>query len=136
MVLHKEAVIVVVRRAIGKRSGGAHRTRRRWDQAAERRHASGAKVVPEGRRRMTSIRIQFERGGPMASSTKQVALDVIQQMPDDASLDEIMYQLYFRATIDRGLEELRTGKTVSHEEVKRSLAGWLQSIASNTGMRR
>lgn len=72
----------------------------------------------------------------MASSTKQVALDVIQQMPDDASLDEIMYQLYFRATIDRGLEELRTGKTVSHEEVKRSLAGWLQSIASNTGMRR
>ncbi len=64
----------------------------------------------------------------MALSTKQAALEAIQQMPDDASLEDIMYRLYFRATIDQGLEELRTGKTVSHEEVKRSLAEWLQSI--------
>lgn len=64
----------------------------------------------------------------MTLSSKDAARRIIEQMPDDASLEDIMYQLYFRATIDRGLEELRTGKTVSHEEVKRSLAKWLQSI--------
>jgi len=31
----------------------------------------------------------------------------------------------------RGLRELREGKTLSHWEVKRSLAKWLQSAAHN-----
>lgn len=63
----------------------------------------------------------------MAVSNKQVALQMIERMPDDASLEEIMYQLYFSERVERGLEELEEGKTVSHEEVKRSLAKWLQS---------
>ena len=66
-------------------------------------------------------------GGKMAVSNKQVALQMIERMPDDASLEEIMYQLYFSERVERGLEELEEGKTVSHEEVKRSLAKWLQS---------
>ena len=57
----------------------------------------------------------------MAKSIKQAALRVIAQMPDDASLEDIMYELYFRQRIDHGLRELEEGKTVSHEEVKRSL---------------
>jgi predicted transcriptional regulator len=61
----------------------------------------------------------------MAKSIKQAALTVIGQMPDDASLEDIMYELYFRQRIDRGLRELEEGKTVSHEEVKRSLVRWL-----------
>ncbi|MBI2001748.1 MAG: hypothetical protein HYT85_13250 [candidate division NC10 bacterium] len=63
----------------------------------------------------------------MAKSIKQAALRVIGQMPDDASLEDIMYELYFRQRIDRGLRELEEGKTVSHEEVKRGLVKWLQS---------
>ena len=63
----------------------------------------------------------------MAKSMKQTALRVIGQMPDDASLEDIMYELYFRQRIDRGLRELEEGKTVSHEEVKRGLVKWLQS---------
>lgn len=63
----------------------------------------------------------------MAISTKRTALRVIERMPDDASLEDIMYELYFRQRIDRGLRELDEGKTVSHEEVKRGLVKWLQS---------
>ncbi len=63
----------------------------------------------------------------MATSTKQAALRMIERMPDDASLEDIMYELYFRKRVDRGLRELDEGKTVSHEEVKRSLVKWLQS---------
>jgi hypothetical protein len=61
----------------------------------------------------------------MAVSTKQAALKVIQRIPDDASLKDIMYELYFRQRVDRGLRELQEGKTLSHAEVKRGLAKWL-----------
>jgi predicted transcriptional regulator len=43
-------------------------------------------------------------------------------MPDDASLEEVMYELYFRQRVDRGLRELDEGKTVSHTDIKRGLA--------------
>jgi hypothetical protein len=58
----------------------------------------------------------------MATTAKQAALTLIQRMPEDASLEEVMYNLYFRQRVDRGLRELGAGKTVSHTEVKRSLA--------------
>jgi predicted transcriptional regulator len=60
-------------------------------------------------------------------SPKQAALKMIEQMPADASLEDIMYELYFRQRVDRGLQELDAGETVSHEEVKQSLVQWLQS---------
>ncbi len=63
----------------------------------------------------------------MATSTKQRALRIIQRMPEDTSLEEVMYELYFRQRVERGIRELNSGKTTSHSEVKRSLAQWLQS---------
>lgn len=60
----------------------------------------------------------------MAGRSKQTALKIISRMPDDASLEDIMYELYFRQRVDRGLRELQEGKTLSHQEVKRSLAKW------------
>ena len=63
----------------------------------------------------------------MATSTKQAALRMIQRLPEDASLEEMMYELYFRQRVENGLRELDSGKTISHNEVKRSLAQWLRS---------
>jgi len=63
----------------------------------------------------------------MDVSPKQVALKMIEQMPPDASLENIMYELYFRQRVDRGLQEFDAGKTISHQEMKKSLAKWLQS---------
>ena len=60
-------------------------------------------------------------------SDKEKALQVIQKLPDDISLEDIMYELYFRARIDEGIKQLDEGKVVSHEDVKRSLTDWLQS---------
>ena len=64
----------------------------------------------------------------MDSNPKTTALRIIQSMSDDASLEDIMYALFFRQRIDIGLEELRQGLTVSQDDVKRSLAQWLQSV--------
>ena len=32
----------------------------------------------------------------MITNVKQVALKIIEDMPDDASLEDVMYELYFR----------------------------------------
>ena len=67
----------------------------------------------------------------MAGRNKQTALKIISRMPDDAPLEDIMYELYFRQRVNRGLRELQEGKTLSHQEVKRSLTKWLQSAGMN-----
>ena len=64
----------------------------------------------------------------MDSNPKTTVLRIIESMSDDASLEDIMYELFFRQRIDLGLEELRQGLTVSQDDVKRSLAQWLQSV--------
>ena len=64
----------------------------------------------------------------MDSNPKTTVLRIIESMSDDASLEDIMYELFFRQRIDLGLEELRQGLTVSQDDVKRSLAQWLQFV--------
>jgi predicted transcriptional regulator len=58
-------------------------------------------------------------------SDKQLALESIQRLPDDASLDAIAERLEFLAAIRKGLNQIERGETVSHGEVKRQLATWL-----------
>jgi predicted transcriptional regulator len=63
----------------------------------------------------------------MKTTQRREALKMIEAMPRDASLEDIMYELYFRQRVDRGLREMKAGRTVSHRPVKRSVAGWLRS---------
>jgi predicted transcriptional regulator len=58
-------------------------------------------------------------------SDKEIALDSIQRLPADASLDTIAERLEFLAAIRKGIEQIERGETVPHEEVKRQLAAWL-----------
>jgi len=38
-----------------------------------------------------------------------------------------MYELYFRQRVERGLAEMRKGETLSHDEVRKSVARWLKT---------
>jgi len=58
-------------------------------------------------------------------SDKELALDSIRRLPEDAGLDMIAERLEFLAAIRKGSEEIDRGETVPHEEVKRQLATWL-----------
>jgi len=58
-------------------------------------------------------------------SDKQLALDSIERLPENASLEVIAERLEFLAAIRKGLGQIERGETVSHEEVKRQLASWL-----------
>ncbi len=58
-------------------------------------------------------------------SDKELALDSIRQLPEDAKLDTIAERLEFLAAIRRGLDQIERDETMPHEEVKRQLATWL-----------
>ena len=50
---------------------------------------------------------------------------MIAALPDDASMEEIVYRLHVIQRIREGLEDIEAGRTVSHEEVEAELAKWL-----------
>jgi predicted transcriptional regulator len=59
-------------------------------------------------------------------STKDQLLDMIRKMPDDLTIEDVMQELYVRQKIEAGLLQIDQGETVSHDEVKASLARWLK----------
>jgi hypothetical protein len=60
-------------------------------------------------------------------NAKQEAHEIVDTLPDDVSLDAIGLELQFRASVLRGLEQAARGEGLSHEDVKRRLAAWLES---------
>ena len=60
------------------------------------------------------------------ATEKENIMQMIKDLPDDVTLDEIMYHLYVKQKILRGLEDIKQGKTHSHEEVKKMARKWLK----------
>jgi len=61
----------------------------------------------------------------MAGTAKQAVVDMIERLPDDASVEDIMAELYFRQKVDEGLRQLDASEGIDHEETKRRLGKWL-----------
>lgn len=56
---------------------------------------------------------------------KDSALQQIQAMPEDVTIDEILYHLYVRKQIEQGLADVDADRTYTTDEVKQRLAKWL-----------
>jgi predicted transcriptional regulator len=56
---------------------------------------------------------------------KEQVVRMIQAMPDDATVDDIMAELFFKLQVDAGLKELDEGKGIPHEEVSKRMSKWL-----------
>ena len=57
-------------------------------------------------------------------SAKDRLISVIREQPDDATLDDILRELALARMIERGLADSDTGRTISHEEMKRQIDSW------------
>lgn len=56
---------------------------------------------------------------------KEIALQTIKNLPEDASWEDIQERINFIAAIRKGLHELNEGKGISHDKVKEEFAEWL-----------
>lgn len=57
------------------------------------------------------------------ATPKETAKQLIEHMSDEATWDEIMYELYVKQKLENGLKASDEGHTVSHEEAKYRLLG-------------
>jgi hypothetical protein len=60
-------------------------------------------------------------------TAKQEALDLLERLPDDVSMDTLLAELHFKASVLRGLEEAMRGEGTSHAEVKKRVRAWRES---------
>jgi predicted transcriptional regulator len=58
-------------------------------------------------------------------SNKELVLETVRNMPEDAALAEISEEIAILAALREAETALAEGRTVSHEEVKARLASWL-----------
>lgn len=59
------------------------------------------------------------------STAKEEVRKILDELPDDASLEEIQYRIYVVQKIESGLQQLAEGRTLPHEEVQQRMAKWL-----------
>ena len=57
------------------------------------------------------------------STIKEDAKKMIERLPENATWDDLMYELYITKKIEVGLDAVEKGKTVCHEDVKKRILG-------------
>ena len=57
---------------------------------------------------------------------KDAAKQVINALPDDATMDDIIHALYMKAKFDRGEREIQEGRGIPQEEARERMAKWLR----------
>ncbi len=50
---------------------------------------------------------------------------MLDQLPDDASFEDIQYHIYVREKVERGLKDIEEGRVLTQEEVERRMSKWL-----------
>lgn len=55
------------------------------------------------------------------AALKQEALNTINDLPDDADMEEIMYRLYVLDKVRKGQEAAQQGRTISSDKLKQEI---------------
>jgi predicted transcriptional regulator len=59
-------------------------------------------------------------------TTKEKMIQMVQALPDDASVEDAMERLLLLAKIERGLQQADAGQLIPHEKVKERMTKWLK----------
>ena len=55
---------------------------------------------------------------------KEKITKVVLSQPEDATYDEIIRELVFAKMVDRGLEDVRSGRVISNDEMANRIRSW------------
>jgi len=54
-------------------------------------------------------------------TTKQIVLEAIRKLPDDATIEDVLDTLHFLAKVQQGLEQSEHGEVITHADAKKRL---------------
>ncbi len=57
-------------------------------------------------------------------TVKEKITKVVLSQPEDATYDEIIRELAFSRMVDRGLEDVRSGRVISNSEMANRIRAW------------
>ena len=56
--------------------------------------------------------------------TKEKVIEMVNGLPDQFNLDELMERLVFIDKVEKGMEQIKNGETTSHTDVKKMVDKW------------
>jgi predicted transcriptional regulator len=63
----------------------------------------------------------------MPVQAKEAVRALLDRLPDDCSVEDVLYHLYVLQSVERGQADVAAGRTIPHEEVNRALRSkWLR----------
>ena len=54
-------------------------------------------------------------------ATKETVKALLDRLPDDCSLEDVLYHLYVIQAVEQGRADAKAGRTLSHQEVAEAL---------------
>ena len=61
------------------------------------------------------------------NTAKSEVASMLENLPDDASLEDIQYHLYVLEKVKRGVERAESEGTLTHSEARQRLEKWLDN---------
>jgi len=58
-------------------------------------------------------------------TVKERVMDVVRDLPDDATIEDAIYRLHLVAKVETGLAQEAAGETLSQDDVRRRLGPFL-----------
>ncbi len=55
---------------------------------------------------------------------KEQVIETVSELPQEFELDVLLEKLVFIEKVEKGLKQIKEGKTKTHEEVKEIVKGW------------
>lgn len=55
---------------------------------------------------------------------KDIAIQIINALPDTVDMEEIIEALYIRMKVEKGLQDFEEGNLISHVELKKEISNW------------
>ena len=65
------------------------------------------------------------RGRQAVQTAKQEVQQLLDELPDDATLEDIQYHLYVKQKIAQGVADVAAGRVLSQDEIELRFAKWL-----------
>ena len=59
-------------------------------------------------------------------TAKEEVRDLLEHLPEDASLEDIQYHIYVRQKVQKGLDAAREGNVISQNQVEKRMSRWLE----------
>lgn len=62
------------------------------------------------------------------STVRQTVMQILDILPEDATLADFQYHLWLRQRIEKSIAQADAGNLIDHEEVERRIESWLAEM--------